>query len=100
MVPPQPTGQLTAQRLVLMAEHQQFDVLGQIRPGQHHQQANKAPQQAVNERQQRPEMVPATLPIPQQSPAHSTKPSFRAGHPARVRATLALEGRPFLYSDG
>jgi hypothetical protein len=30
-------------------------------------------------------MVPATLPIPQQNPAHTTRPSFRAGHRAGHR---------------
>jgi hypothetical protein len=79
MVPPQPAGQLAAQHLVLVAQHQQFSVLGQVRPGQHRQQAEQAPDQAADERQQHPEMLPATLPIPQENPAHTTKPSFRAG---------------------
>jgi hypothetical protein len=50
----------------------------QIRPGQHRQQAEQAPQQALDKRQQHLEMVSATLLIPQPNPAHSTNPSFRA----------------------
>ncbi len=76
MVPPQAAAELTAQHLVLMAQHEQLGVLGQIRPDQHRQQAEQAPHQAVGERQQHPEMVPATPLIPQQTPAHSTRPSF------------------------
>jgi hypothetical protein len=75
MVQPQPAGQLTAQHLVLMAQHQQFGVLGQIRPDQHRQQAEQAPHQAVGERQQHPGMVPAAPLIPQQNPS-----SRRATH--------------------
>lgn len=41
---------------------------GQVRPDQHPQQAQPAAHQAVDERQQHPEMVPATLLIPQQKP--------------------------------
>jgi hypothetical protein len=40
-------------------------ILGQVRPDQHGQQADQAPEQAVGERQQHPAMVPATPLIPQ-----------------------------------
>jgi len=43
MIPPQAADQLTAQHLVLVAQHQQLVVLGQVRPGQHRQQAEQAP---------------------------------------------------------
>ena len=66
MIPPQAATELTAQHLVLVAQHEQLGVLGQIRPDQDRQQAEQAPQQAVDERQQYLEMVPATLLIPQQ----------------------------------
>jgi hypothetical protein len=39
MIPPQAATELAAQHLVLMAQHEQLGVLGQIRPGQHRQQA-------------------------------------------------------------
>ena len=82
MVPLQAAIELTAQHLVLVAQHQQLGVLGQVRPDQHRQQAVKAPHQAVGERPQHPEMVPATPLIPQHNPAHSTRQSFRAGQDA------------------
>jgi hypothetical protein len=66
MIPPQAATELAAQHLVLVAQHEQPSVLGQIRPDQDRQQAEQAPQQAVDERQQYLEMVPATLLIPQQ----------------------------------
>jgi hypothetical protein len=47
MIPPQAAAELTAQHLVLVAQHQQFSILGQIRPDQHRQQAEQAPHQAV-----------------------------------------------------
>ena len=80
MIPPQASGQLAAQHVVLVAQHQQLGVLGQVRPDQHRQQAEHASHQAVDNRQPHPEMVPATLPLLQQTPARTTKPSFRAGH--------------------
>jgi hypothetical protein len=67
-----------------MAQHQQFGVLGQISTEQHGQQAKQAPHRTVDERQQHPEMVPATLPIPQQnhSPHHETEfPSGTSASP-------------------
>jgi hypothetical protein len=54
-------------------------VLGPIRPGQHRQQAEQAPQQSVDERQQHPAMVPATPLVPQQKPSSQHEPRFRAG---------------------
>jgi hypothetical protein len=51
MIQPQAAAELTAQHLVLVAQHQQLDVLGQVRAGQHRQQAEQAPQQAVGKRQ-------------------------------------------------
>jgi hypothetical protein len=79
MIPPQATAELTAQHLVLMAQHQQLDVLGQVRADQHRQQAEQAPHQAVGKRQQDPEMVPATLPIPQQNPSSHHETEFPSG---------------------
>ena len=81
VIPPQPSAQLTAQHLVLMAQHQQLGVLGQVRPDQHRQQAEQAPQQAVDERQQHPEMVPARPPIPQQNPSSQCATEFPSGKP-------------------
>ena len=69
MIPPQPAAELAAQHLVLVAQHEQLGVLGQVRPDQHRQQAEQAPHQAVDKRQQHPEMVPATPLIPQQNPS-------------------------------
>ena len=51
MIPPQAATELTAQHLVLVAQHEQLGVLGQIRPDQDRQQAEQAPQQAVDEPQ-------------------------------------------------
>ena len=65
VIPAQPSAQLTAQHLVLVAQHQQLGVLGQVRPDQHRQQAEQAPQQAVDERQQHP----------RDSPSHATDPA-------------------------
>jgi hypothetical protein len=79
VIPPHPNGQLTAHDLVLVAQHQQLGVLGQIGADQHCQQANKAPQQPVDERQQHPEMVPATPLIPQQNPSSQYETEFPSG---------------------
>jgi hypothetical protein len=49
MIPPQAATELTAQHLVLMAQHEQLGVLGQIRPDEHRHKAEQAPQQAVDE---------------------------------------------------
>jgi hypothetical protein len=89
MIPPQPATELTAQHLVLMAQHQQLGVLGQIRPGQHSEQAEQAPHQAVHEQQQHPEMVPATSLIPQQNPSSRHETEFPSGTPCR---SLAITG--------
>jgi hypothetical protein len=43
MIPPQATAELTAQHLVLVTQHKQLGVLGQIRPDEHRQQAEQAP---------------------------------------------------------
>lgn len=45
---PAAAAELTAQYLVLVAQHQQFGVPGQVRPDQHRQQAEQAPQQPVD----------------------------------------------------
>ena len=79
VIPPQAAGQLTAQHLVLVAQHEQLGVLGQIRPDEHRQQAEQAPHQAVDERQNHPEMVPATLLIPQQNPNSHRETEFPSG---------------------
>mgnify|MGYP007135542763 CR=1 FL=1 len=42
MIPPQATAELTAQHLVLVTQHKQLGVLGQIRPDEHRQQAEQA----------------------------------------------------------
>ena len=41
IIPPQAATKLAAQHLVLVAQHEQLGVLGQIRPGQHRQQADQ-----------------------------------------------------------
>jgi hypothetical protein len=79
MVPPQAATQLTAQHLVPVAQHQQLGVLEPVRADQRRQQAEQAPQQPVDDPQQHSEMAPAPPLIPQQTPAHSAKPGFRAG---------------------
>jgi hypothetical protein len=79
MIPPQATTELTAQHLVFVAQHQQLGVLGQVRASQHRQQAEQAPQQPVDERQQHPEMVPATVLIPQQNPSSHHETKFPSG---------------------
>jgi hypothetical protein len=79
MIPPQSAGQLAAQDLVLVAQHQQPGVLGQIRPDQHRQQAEQAPHHEIDERQQHPAIVPATLPIPQQNPSSHYETEFPSG---------------------
>lgn len=48
MIPPQATGELTAQHLVLMTQHEQFGIPRKTRPDQDCQQAEQAPQQAVD----------------------------------------------------
>src|SRR5205823_14628670 len=52
--------------------------LGQVRADQHRQQAEQAPHQAVDERQH-PEMVPATLQIPQQNRSSLHETEFPSG---------------------
>ena len=79
MIPPQPATKLTAQHLVLVAQHEQLHVLGQVRTDQHPQQAEQAPHQPVEQRQHHPEMVPATLPMPQQNPSSHHKTEFSSG---------------------
>jgi hypothetical protein len=69
MIPPQAAANLAARHLVLVAQHEQLHVLGQFRADQRRQQAEQAPHQPVEQRQQHSEMVPATLPIPQQNPS-------------------------------
>ena len=81
MVPPQPTAELTPRHLVLMAQYGQLGVLGQVRPDQHRQQADQAPQQPVDKLQQHLEMLPATLPIPQQNPSSRHETEFPIGTP-------------------
>jgi hypothetical protein len=79
VIPPQPAAELTVQHLVFVAQHQQLGVLGQVRTGQHRQQAEQAPQQPVDERQQHPEMVPPTVLIPQQNPSSHHETEFPSG---------------------
>jgi hypothetical protein len=79
MVPPRLACQLTAQHLVLVAQHEQLGVRGQVRPGQHRQQAEHASQQAVDERQRHFEIVPATLLISQQNPSSRHAAEFPRG---------------------
>jgi hypothetical protein len=79
MIPSQATAELTAQHLVLMAQHEQLGVLGQIRPDQHHQQAEQTAQQAIGERQQHLEMVPATPLITQQNRSSQYGTDFPSG---------------------
>jgi hypothetical protein len=76
MIPPQTAADLAAQRLVLVAQHKQLHVLGQVTADQYRQQAEQAPHQPVEQRQQHSEMVPATLPIPQQNPSSNHEIEF------------------------
>jgi hypothetical protein len=86
MIPAQPPCQLTAQHLVLVTQHEQLGLLRQVRAGQHRQQAEQAPHQAVDERQQHPEMVPATLLNPQRNPSSRHETEFPSGTPPRSSA--------------
>ena len=95
MIPPQPAAEVAAQHLVLVAQHEQLGVLGQIGPGQHRQQAQQAPQQAVGERQQHSEIVPATLPIPQQNPSSRYEIEFPSGTGCRARAGVRPPARGY-----
>ncbi|WP_433432634.1 hypothetical protein [Nonomuraea sp. CA-141351] len=74
VTPPRLTAKLTAKHLVLLTEHRQFNILGQIRAHQHGQQAEQAPHQPVDKRQQHLEMVAAAALITQQkrSSLHAT----------------------------
>lgn len=50
VIPPQPAAShLTAQHLVLETQYQQLNVLGQIRPDPHRQEAEQAPRQPVDQ---------------------------------------------------
>ena len=81
VIPPQAAAELAAQHLVLVAQHEQLDVLGQVRPDQHRQQAEQAPHQAVGERQQHAAMLSAR-PLPsQQNPSSRHKTEFPSGTP-------------------
>ena len=64
---------------VLVAQHEQLHVPGQVRADQHRQQAEQAPHQPVEQRQQHSEMVPATLLIPQQNPSSNNEIEFPDG---------------------
>jgi Protein of unknown function (DUF2637) len=97
MIPPQSATELATKHLVLVAQHQQLGILGQVRADQHRQQAEQAPHQSVEQRQHHPEMVPATLPTPQQNPSSHYETEFpsgvrlrRAGFPgSRCRASCS-----------
>jgi hypothetical protein len=60
-------------------QHQQFDVLGQIRPDQHRKQTEQAPHQPIEQRQQHLEMLPATAVIPQQNRSSQYETGFSSG---------------------
>jgi hypothetical protein len=79
MIPPQAAADMAAQHLVLVAQHEQLHVLGHVIADQHRQQAEQAPHQPVEQRQQHPEMMPATLPIPQQNPSSRHETEFPSG---------------------
>ena len=104
MVPPQPTTELTVQHLVLVAQHQQLGVLGQVGPGQHREQADQAPHQAVDDRQQHPAMVPATPLILAAKPQLTTRDRVSerdtVGAPTRIRFKAWTPGtRPRTAGD-
>ena len=71
------------------------------RPDQHRQQAEQAPQQAVDERQQHLEKVPATLLILQQNPSSQYGAEFPSGTgfwaAQRPGAGTGQAGRPGPY---
>jgi hypothetical protein len=91
MIPPQPACQLTAQHLVLVTQHQQPGILGQIRADQHRQQA----QTDISPGDRRPATAPRDGSQPPRSrsttPAHRTNPGFRAGHVAGVAPSPGQE---------
>jgi hypothetical protein len=62
-----------------VTQHEQFDVLGQIRSDKHRQQAEQAPDQPVDQTQQHCEMLPATTLIPQQNPSSQLETEFPRG---------------------
>ena len=92
MTPPQTAANLAAQHLVLVAQHEQLHVLGQVRANQHRQQAEQAPHQPVEQRQQHSEMVPATLLIPQQNPSSNHEIEFLGGTPHPRRPAKITKG--------
>jgi hypothetical protein len=92
MIPPQPACQLTAHHLVLVTQHQQPGILGQIRADQHRQQA----QTDISPGDRRPATAPrdGSQPPPRSrstTPAHRTNPGFRAGHVAGVAPSPGQE---------
>jgi hypothetical protein len=109
MIPPHPAGQLAAQDLVLVPQHQQLSILGQIRPDQHRYQAEHAPHQAVDERQQHSEMVTASPLIPQQNTSSQRQTGFPSGTRSeeleRIQAysfsaaTFEIAGRTFVVTS-
>jgi len=60
-----PAG-LTAKHRVLVPQHQQFGVLGHLVPGYHHQAAEQAAREQVEDREDHPAMIPARKGCPGQ----------------------------------
>jgi hypothetical protein len=86
--PSRPVTELTAEHLILVTQHQQLNILGQISADQHRQQA---PHQPVDQRQQHPAMVAAAALIMQQTPVESTKPCFRAGQDVQLQISARFD---------
>jgi len=74
--------ELTAQHLVLVAQHQQLGVLGQVRPDQHRQQAEQAPHPSGRRATAAPRDGPSHATDPAAKPSSQHETEFRAGQDA------------------
>jgi N12 class adenine-specific DNA methylase len=81
-----------------VAQDQQLGILRQVRPDQHRQQAEQAPHHAVDERQQHPRWSQPCPCLRSKTPAHTTKPSFRAAQAPQL-AQAVLEQRRIEVRD-
>ncbi|MGW4801340.1 hypothetical protein ACWEPC_53850, partial [Nonomuraea sp. NPDC004297] len=79
VIPPRPTANPAADHLVLVTEHQQLNILGQISADQHHQQAEQAPHQPIDKRQHHIAMIAATALITQRNPSSQHETAFSSG---------------------
>lgn len=89
MTSPRPTIELTAEHLILVTQHQQLNILGQIGANQHCQQAEQAPHQPAYKRQQRPAMVAVAAMVTQQNPSSQYEIEFPSGTPLAILFTTS-----------